>query len=261
MTDSLRWRDRKGVFRESERIDPSRYAVEEIHLDNVAKDFVLRHHYSTSYVAALRRFGLFRQGRLVGVAVFSRPISDGLLTNTFKRDKVEQLCELGRFVLLDEEPSNTETWFLARCRKLLIALGYRGVVSCSDPTPRTDRDGRTVFLGHVGVIYQGMSSVHVGRTKARTIQIFDDGTVANERSLCKIRALHRGWQGAVRKLAAHGADLRAAPHDGDRAGWRAWLKRELARITRPLRHPGNFKYAFPLAGQKLAGLPYPKRPL
>ena len=38
-----------------------------------------RHHYSRSYVAARRRFGLYRGGQLQGVAVFSQPVQEKAL--------------------------------------------------------------------------------------------------------------------------------------------------------------------------------------
>jgi len=81
------------------------------------------------------------------VAVFSHPTNDRTLTNVFPGIDVTHLVELGRFVLLDEVGYNGETWFLARCLEELRRRAFRGVVSFSDPMPRTSRDGRTVLPG------------------------------------------------------------------------------------------------------------------
>ena len=74
---------------------------------------MLAHHYSLSYPSARVRFGLFTRGCLVGVAVFSHPCNDRVLTSVFPLSPLESV-ELGRFVLLDSVPANGESWFLAR---------------------------------------------------------------------------------------------------------------------------------------------------
>src|SRR5215471_14601724 len=126
-----RWRNRRDLYRPAgEVICPSDYEVAAIADDTTAKAFVTRHHYSTRYVAARERVGLYRHGALVGVAVFSHPVRNAVLTNVFPGNARESV-ELGRFVLLDDVPGNGETWFLARCFELLRREGYRGVVSFS----------------------------------------------------------------------------------------------------------------------------------
>lgn len=55
-----RWTRRRDSYRPAgEPIDPSRYGVELI-AEQVARDFVVREHYSGSYPAARCRVGLFR---------------------------------------------------------------------------------------------------------------------------------------------------------------------------------------------------------
>jgi hypothetical protein len=54
-----------------------------------------------------------------------------------------------RFVLLDECPGNSESWFLARCFDALLDDGVRGVVSFADPVPRRTASGQLVMPGHV----------------------------------------------------------------------------------------------------------------
>lgn len=259
-TGNQRWRERRDSYRPAgEVIDPRGYEVEPIADDSTAKRFVLAHHYAGTYPAARFRFGLYRRGELVGVAVFSHPCSDKVLTRVFPDHRATAAVELGRFVLLDEVPGNGETWMLARCFEQLREHVV-GVVSFSDPIPRTARDGRVVFPGHVGGIYQAHNGVLLGRGARQLLRLLPDGRVFSPRAASKIRNLERGWRYCVADLEEHGA----APYQGgeDAAAARAWLAEQLPRVTRPLRHPGNFKYAWGLERRARRGLPaslpYPK---
>lgn len=248
-----RWRDRRDSYRPvGETIQTSRYEVASIADDTTPRSFIEQHHYSGTYPAARRRYGLYRAEGLVGVAVFSQPVNN--LTLAVLGCPGAGI-ELGRFVLLDEVPANGETWFLARCFELLHSDGLEGVVSFADPVARTSVDGATVFAGHIGTIYQAFNAVYVGRGSANTIKMLPNGRVLSPRAIQKIRAGEQGWRYAVAQLEAAGAE----PLTGDR---RAWLATWLPRVTRSLRHPGNHKYAWRLSkrGRRAlpASLPYPK---
>lgn len=222
--------------------------------DPAAVEFVERHHYSHSFPSGRFSFGLHTRGRLVGVAVFSHPTNDKTLTNVFPCPALEAV-ELGRFVLLDEVPGNGETWMLGRCFDMLKKAGVRGVVSFSDPLPRRSSDGRIVLPGHVGTIYAAHNGVYMGRATSRTLRLLPDGTVFNDRTVQKIRAMERGWEGAVETLRGYGA----GPLLEDS---REWLRQWLPRVTRPLRHLGNHRYAWALDRRLRRALPtsmpYPK---
>jgi hypothetical protein len=248
-----RWAERWASFRPAhERINPSEYDVDVLEQDAVAKRFVVTHHYSGTYPAARVRVGLYRRGALVGVAVFSHPCSNKVLTSVFP--DARSSVELGRFVLLDEVLGNGETWFLARCFEQLRARGIRGVVSFSDPIARSTADGRRVFPGHVGTIYQAHNARFLGRGTARRLRLLPDGRAFSDRALQKIRDGSRGWRYAAGQLEALGAS--PAP-EGDRS---AWLATWLPRLTRPMAHPGNYKYAWALDRRLSlpAGGAYPK---
>lgn len=101
------WHGRHSWVRRSDGgFDPDRYEVHPIS-DPTAKSYVERMHYSGSYVAASRRYGMFIHTEdgpdLVGVAVFAIPAQAKALTNVFPelRPYVESL-ELARFVLEGE---------------------------------------------------------------------------------------------------------------------------------------------------------------
>jgi hypothetical protein len=256
-----RWEEGRASYRRpGEPIRTSEYEVAEISDDTTARKFTIQHHYSRSYPAARFRIGLYRYGSLQGVAVFSHPCSDAVLTNVFDAPATAAV-ELGRFVLLDSVPGNGETWFLARAFDILKQRDIIGVVSFSDPVLRTTAAGEIVYMGHVGTIYQAHNGVYLGRGTARTLRILPDGRVFSARGAQKIRAGDRGWRYAAAQLESFGASpvLREDADAGKRA---EWLSHSLDAVTRSLRHHGNHKYAWPLSKasrQHLpCSLPYPK---
>lgn len=254
--NNQRWRDRHSSSRPAgEPIRTQDYEVASIDDDNTAKRFVITHHYSSTYPAARERFGLFRHGELVGVAIFSQPSNNATLA-IFPGAPIESY-ELGRFVLLDDVPGNGETWFLARCFEQLRALGALGVVSFSDPFPRATEDGRRVFPGHVGTIYQASNAVYLGRARAEKLLLLPDATTLHRRTLAKIISREKGSRYAAEKLVAHGA----APLRDDEDP-REWINTWLPQLTRPVHHPGNHKYAWILQRRHRrslgSSLPYPK---
>ena len=254
-----RWRAHRASYRPAgEPIATAAYEVAPIPDDTTAKAFVLAHHYSRSYPAARFRYGLWhRSGALAGVAVFSVPVNAGALA---RLPDPGAAVELGRLVLLDEVPANGESWFVARCFADLARAGISGVVSFSDPVPRTDAAGVVVMPGHAGTVYQALGAAYLGRSSGGTRLLLPDGTMLPPRAIAKVRAGDRGWRYAVERLVAAGAA--PLPDGADRA---AWLARELPAVTRPLAHGGNHRYLFgtaPAARRALErtapSLPYPK---
>jgi len=247
-----RWRDRRGVYRPAgEVIDPRQFEVAALADDTTPKLFVAQHHYEASYPAARRRFGLYRGGSLVGVAVFSHPVNNATLA-CLPGAPIENV-ELGRFVLRNDVAGNGETWFLARCFESLRAEGLVGVVSFSDPLPRRTVDGVAIMPGHVGTIYQAFNGVYLGRARAETRRLLPDGTVLHNRAVAKVRDGERGWRYVVERLERHGAPRYAG---SDRE---AWLERAMRAVVRAVEHPGNLKYAWTLRARDRRHLP-PSKP-
>lgn len=238
-----RWRDGRDSYRPAgEPIRTSDYEVAAIAGDAAPKAFVLAHHYSGTFPAARFRFGLYRRGELAGVAVFSQPVRDEVLLNVFPTGCAQDSVELGRFVLLDQVPANGETWFLARCFELLRG-DLVGVVSFSDPMPRRSSAGVVVFPGHVGTIYQAFNGAYLGRATARTLRLLADGRVLSARALQKVRTRERGWAYVVEQLVAAGAPR---PRPDQLQDLRPWLSAVLPLVSRTVRHPGNYRYAWAL---------------
>ncbi len=252
-----RWLEGHDSYRPPAEVIRTRdYEVSEIPDDTTARAFVEAHHYSATYPAARFRHGLYRGAELVGVAVFSVPMNERTITSALPL-RLMDAADLGRFVLLDQVPGNGETWFLARCFELLRLQGLRGVVSSSDPMPRATARGRVVMPGHVGTIYQAHNAVYLGRSTARTLHLLPDGRVFSARAAQKIRRQERGWRYAVEQLVSAGARK-------PRGDLGAWLRRELGRIARRVRHQGNHKYAWALDRRLRASMAapaggYPKR--
>jgi hypothetical protein len=200
------------------------------------------------------RFGLYRGGKLQGVAVFSHPCNNAVLTRVFAAP-VLACVELGRFVLLDAVPANGESWFLGRCFELLRREGIVGIVSFADPVPRRSAGGSIIFPGHIGTIYQAHNAVYLGRATPRRLRLLPDGSVLSDRAIQKLRSGEKGWRYTARRLVAAGAD---APGPD----MRSWGMHWLAQLTRVLHHGGNHRYAWGLAASIRRALPssrpYPK---
>ncbi len=250
-----RWRSRRSTYRPAG--EPIRTEDYEVALctEKEAKAFVEENHYSGSYPAARFRVGLYRKSALVGVVVFSHPCREEVLA-PLPGQGLER-TELGRLVLLDDVPANGESFFVARAFRLVEQKGITSVVSFSDPVPRTDSAGRRVFRGHYGCVYQSLNAVFAGKTTTRTLRLFPDGTVLSARTLSKVRARERGWEHAVGQLVAAGA---REPRAGEELA--AWQREVVPKVTRVLRHSGNYRYLFGLtrASRRAlpASLPYPK---
>jgi len=234
--------------------DPRRYEVHPIP-DPVAKSYVERMHYSGSYVAASRRYGMFidtpHGPDLIGVAVFAVPAQARVHTNVFPDlAPYTQSLELGRFVLEGQPqhrrsaaaagraPANSETWFLRQCFRYLAADGIAGVVSFADPVPRIVA-GRLLFAGHVGTIYQAKGAVLTGRSASRYVTVLPDGTSLSDRALQKVRSQEIGHDYVERRLLALGA--RALRAGMTPAGWLADALGDIHAVR--LCHGGCLRYA------------------
>lgn len=268
----LRWDGGRQSWRHVSQggFDPARYVVHAVD-EATAKRFVVAQHYARSFPAARHRFGLFdtRDGadRLVGVAVYGIPVQRAVLAIAFPTlEPYVESVELSRFVLRDECPGNSESWFLARTFEQLHARDVRGVVSFADPMPRQGLDGAWLTPGHVGTIYQASNALYTGRGTARTLTLLPDGTVLNDRAAQKVRSGDQGHAYVEARLAALGARPLSGGEDPA-----VWLREALRQVgARRVRHRGAHRYLFRLGGTRRereripVGLPahaaYPKQP-
>ncbi len=192
---SQRWNNRRDSFvLPASAFNPSRTEVVAIP-EKMAKDFVLRHHYSSSYPVARFRAGLmvkpaYAREYLGGVAVFSVPMQSAAIPKYLDCDH-KMGVELGRLVLLDDAllGFNAESWFVARAFRLLrTALGHlAGVISYTDPIARYSAQGDMIKPGHAGTVYKALNATYEGRASPRTLVVSRDGRVVSERAISKIR--------------------------------------------------------------------------
>lgn len=242
---------------------PAGYAVDVV-AEPLARDFVVREHYSGSFPAARLSVGLWGPGpALVGVAVFSVPMSESVLRRWTGADH-EAAVELGRFVCSPSVKFNGETWFLRRCFRILgREKGCRAVLSFADPLERRTAAGELTKGAHHGTVYMAKGALLAGRASPRWLLLAPDGSVVSDRMLSKIRGEERGMDYAVRRLLAYGAPPRARGES-----WSAWTGRVVRLpVFRRVRHPGNLAYVFGLdrhAAARLAdlhdgGQPYPRK--
>lgn len=186
--------------------------------------FVEQNHYSRSVngVKISQCFGFYSDGELVGAAVFGQ-----LSTTAWKKygSTESEVLELRRLVLADSCPRNSESWAVAQClRWIKKNTNVRTVVSYADP-----------FHGHLGIIYQASNWVYVGQTAPDTLLQTPDGKRYHS------RAMRTRYNGRLKPFAARLQELHAAG------------------LLVSVAVPGKHAYVYPLRGQKLKGLPYPKR--
>ncbi|PZR90857.1 MAG: hypothetical protein DI537_17425 [Stutzerimonas stutzeri] len=249
---AMRWNGGRALYRPArEPIDPARFSVERIH-EQKAREFVIAHHYSRSFPAAIACYGLMEQvepgrSRLSGVAVFS--VSMQPKAADAYGASGEAFCELGRFVLLDEVAGNGETYFLARAiRQLGVDKTgedgrgkYKLCLAYSDPVPRTDAKGNVTLTGHIGGIYASASAAYCGRSSSRTLWLAPDGTSLSQRALSKLRNDDTGARYAYETLIGHGAPPITPGETG-----RQYVRRALSDGPfRRMHHPGNHAYILP----------------
>jgi hypothetical protein len=252
-TRSQRWQTGRVRYRPPGEVFDARRAEVVALPDRDARAFICAHHYSRSYPASRFRVGLlvkpaFGNAYLGGVAVYSVPMTQQVIPAVLPGVDAADGVELGRLVLLDTEDlkSNAESWFIARAHRLLKSCfpNLRGIVAYCDPLERRNQQGQLVKRSHTGVVYRATNSVYRGMSAARTLWLLPDGQVASERALSKLRTGDQGRDYAERMLREQGAPGRALTESS--AAWLLRLKRE--EFLRPLRHPGNFRFAWRLDG-------------
>lgn len=247
----------------AERFLPAGYAVDVVS-ERLARQFVVREHYSGTFPAARLSVGLWGPGpELVGVAVFSVPMSQSVLRRWSGEDH-QRAVELGRFICAPSVKFNGETWFLRRAfTALRREKRITAILSFADPLERRTAEGLLTKAAHHGTIYMAKGALLAGRTDRRALILAPDSSVVNERMLSKIRNEERGIDYAVRRLLDLGAERRNPRED-----WSTWLSRVLRPpVFRRVHHPGNYAYLFGLDAQTATrlsnlhngGQPFPRR--
>jgi len=170
-----------------------KYAVRQVP-GGVGRDFIKEHHYSKGCHNGPMCWGMFSGERLIGVCAFATPNSENVRRSVFGPEHVNRVTELHRLVILDETPTNAESWFIARALRGLHE--YRpniwGVLSFADETE-----------GHSGVIYQATNAIYAGTTGRARFWRDPDGRLRHPRqsghNVTPEEAAEKGWVGEMRE--------------------------------------------------------------
>jgi hypothetical protein len=119
--------------------------------DRAEVDWMIRRHYLGCWPAVVVAIlGLYRDNLPVGVIVFSLPPRETAVRYG------GETWELARLWVRDEEPCNTESWFIARAVRYVRRFHRHvtALVSYADPS-----------VGHQGTIYRASNWRDDGRTE------------------------------------------------------------------------------------------------
>lgn len=147
------------------------YTVEACERSEI-RDFIEKNHYSGSIngVMASYCFKLEDNGKIVGAMLYG-----GLgMANAWKKyaKNPEDVIELRRLCLIDNTPSNSESFFIGQTlRWLKKNTNIETVVSYADPN-----------YGHQGTIYRATNFQHVGMTSKGKV-IFYNGRKYHDKAI------------------------------------------------------------------------------
>lgn len=156
------------------------------------KNFLRRYHYTGSVHNGPMCYGLF-DGDLVGVIAFSSPISEAARGAIFGPEHANRVIDLHRMVLLDDLPTNTESWFIVRALKMLkIDRSHLwAVTTFADSTQ-----------GHVGTIYQATNALYIGTSSPARFYRDGEGRLRaprqNGKNISLEEAAEMGWTAEMR---------------------------------------------------------------
>lgn len=119
---------------------------------SVAKDLIVKNHYSHKWTSCRYAIGLFDGDKLIGVAVYGFPVGRQTVKSITPELQNNEVLELTRLWLVDDAPKNSESYFLGRTFDWLRKnTKTKVLISYSDP-----------MQGHVGTIYQATNWLYQG---------------------------------------------------------------------------------------------------
>ena len=143
--------------------------------------YVTREHYLHRKCPCSVAFGLFRDGEVVGVIVYGTPSSAPLRSGVCGPEHANDVVELTRLWVRDDQPKNTASYLIGNTLKM---SGKRIVVSFADTAQ-----------GHVGVVYQATNWIYTGLSAKRTDWTIRDcgkhgQTIADKYTAEEVRRLY-----------------------------------------------------------------------
>lgn len=118
----------------------------------VAKEVIIKNHYTHKWSSCRYAFGLFTGTHLLGVAVYGFPVGRQVVSSIAPSLKNKDVLELTRLWCEDSAPKNTESYFLGKTFEWLRKnTDVRVLISYSDP-----------MQNHLGIIYQATNWLYQG---------------------------------------------------------------------------------------------------
>jgi hypothetical protein len=118
----------------------------------IAKELIVKNHYSHKWTSCRYSIGLFDGNNLIGVAVYGFPVGRQTVKSITPNLENSDVLELTRLWLVDEAPKNSESYFLGKTFQWLKTnTPVKVLISYSDP-----------MYNHMGVIYQATNWIYQG---------------------------------------------------------------------------------------------------
>lgn len=145
------------------------YLRVEIVAPNVAWPFIRKWHYSGNVPKGKNiYFGWFDRDELYAIADYGIGVNyfqaAFLAKKTGEDVNNNNLLELKRLCRSEPKKNIFLTQFLSKCHKKLKSIGFKYIVSFSDPE-----------YGHSGGIYKAANFIHLGKTDSERVLIDKDG--------------------------------------------------------------------------------------
>ena len=118
----------------------------------IAKDLIIKNHYSHKWTSCRYSIGLFDGDNLLGVAVYGFPVGRQTVKSITPNLNNSDVLELTRLWLEDDAPKNSESYFLGKTFDWLRRnTEVKVLISYSDP-----------MQDHLGIIYQATNWLYQG---------------------------------------------------------------------------------------------------
>ncbi len=126
---------------------------------NLAKDLIVKNHYTHKLSSCRYPLGLILDNRIVGVCVYGYPVGRLTTQSISPLVKENQVLELTRLWVNDSEGKNTESYFISKTFGWLKKWDktIKVLISYADPEQK-----------HLGLIYQATNWLYQG-TKTRIV--------------------------------------------------------------------------------------------
>ena len=119
---------------------------------SIAKDLIIKNHYSHKWTSCRYAIGLFDNDNLIGVAIYGFPVGRQVVTSITSDLTNNDVLELTRLWLEDFAPKNSESYFLGKTFEWLRKnTNIKILISYSDP-----------MQNHLGIIYQATNWLYQG---------------------------------------------------------------------------------------------------